>query len=185
MFPRTQTVAWLVGGAVRDLLNAETPDDFDIAFAEDLTPLVKLWARRNNGHWFWLDKQRNQSRVVFVAAGLQFDFSALRAADISSDLKLRDFTLNAMALPLSVDPPINGLIDPLDGQNALKDGLLKGCSPGVFLDDPLRVLKGVRHVAERGWQVEPKTARLFVEAAPGLISVAGERIKSERSKIRG
>jgi len=173
---------WLVGGTIRDLLEGQRPKDFDFAFNGDLTPQVRRWAKLHDGHWFWLDKSRNQSRVVFSFSGLQFDFSPLRAENIDTDLKLRDFTLNAMALLFnSVDA--ENLLDPLNGRQDLRDGVLRCCGSSVLRDDPLRVLKGVRHHALRGWKFEVQTSTLIIAAAPQLHSVAGERIRNELGQI--
>ncbi len=175
---------WLVGGTVRDLLTGQPPKDFDFAFAGDLTPQIKRWAAQQGGHWFWLDKQRNQSRVIFTALGLQFDFSPLRAADICADLRLRDFTLNAMALPFNHFPEnMSALLDPLNGRQDLEHGLLRSCGPGVLSDDPLRCLKGIRHHALRGWSFETQTAIQVTQAAPLLGTVAGERLRNELGQI--
>jgi tRNA nucleotidyltransferase/poly(A) polymerase len=118
--------------------------------------------------------------VLFSANGLQFDFSALRAADIAADLRLRDFTLNAIALSLN-RPAV--LIDPLGGRNDLQAGVLRSCGPTVLGADPLRILKGIRHFAEHGWQIEAQTAAQMKQAAPLLSKVAGERIKTEFGRI--
>lgn len=177
---------WLVGGTIRDLLEGLPPKDFDFAFKGDLTPFASIWAQQEGGHWFWLDKARNQSRVLFSESGLQFDFSPLRAADIQADLSLRDFTLNAIALPFIDFPTVGGeLLDPLDGRKDLRAGTLRSCGPGVLKDDPLRILKGVRHHALRGWQVEAQTVRQMTVAAPLLLEVAGERLRNELGQILG
>ncbi len=174
---------WLVGGAIRDLLEGRSPTDFDFALSAETTPLIKRWAAAHGGSWFWLDRGREQSRVIFGRSALQFDFSPLRAADIEADLGLRDYTLNAMALPFSDHVDLSLLLDPLGGRNDLARGILRACSAQSFADDPLRVLKGVRHHAQHGWQIESETARQMKAAAPLLQTVAGERIRSELGHI--
>lgn len=175
---------WLVGGTIRDLLEKHAPKDFDFAFAGDLTPQIRSWASQQGGHWFWLDKIRNQSRVLFPNKGLQFDFAPLRAETINADLRLRDFTLNAMGLEFkSFFDEKWTLIDPINGQQDLEKGILRSCGPNVLTDDPLRVLKGVRHHALRGWQFDDQTTILMAKAAALLVSVAGERIKNELGHI--
>jgi poly(A) polymerase len=177
---------WLVGGTIRDLLEELPPTDFDFAFSGDLTPHIKRWAGQQGGRWFWLDKKRNQSRVLFTTEGLQFDFSPLRAEDIEADLRLRDFTLNAMALTFSnFTEKRYLLVDPLNGRRDLEQGILRSCGPSVLNDDPLRVLKGVRHYALRGWRFDRQTASMMTQAAPLLASVAGERLRNELGQILG
>ncbi|WP_020676267.1 CCA tRNA nucleotidyltransferase [Geopsychrobacter electrodiphilus] len=179
--PRAEDASiWLVGGSVRDLLQGESVRDFDFAFSSDLTPQIKTWARKAGGSWFWLDQQRLQSRVLFSQYGLQFDFSGLRAPDIFADLRLRDFTVNALAFCLGEE---SELIDPLGGRADLEQGVLRSCGPTVLFDDPLRILKGFRHFAEYGWQIEARTGQEMVRAASDLERVAGERIKSELGRI--
>ncbi len=180
----SRTDIWLVGGTIRDLLEEQIPKDFDFAFCGDLTPQIKRWAGLQGGRWFWLDKKRNQSRVLFTDKGLQFDFAPLRAEGIYADLKLRDFTLNAIALPFNDTPGQDStLLDPLNGRQDLADHILRSCGPNVLSDDPLRILKGVRHHALRGWQFDVLTAQQVTDAAPLLLSVAGERLRNELGQI--
>lgn len=174
--------AWLVGGTVRDLLLGKRPADYDIAFSGDLTSEVRSWCRSEQGHWFWLDQTRNQSRVLLDGDQLQFDFAPLRADTLAEDLRLRDFTINAIALSLQ-DLTSGNLIDPTGGQGDLEHGILRICSADVLKDDPLRGLKGIRHHAQLGWMFEPETLRHMDDAARGLDRVAGERLRTELAQI--
>lgn len=174
--------AWLVGGTIRDLVRGQRPADYDIAFNGDLSSEIFAWARQLRGSWFWLDETRSQSRVMFENDRLQFDFAPLRAGTIEEDLRLRDFTINALALPLQA-LPAGDLIDPLDGQDDLSRGILRICSAGVLQDDPLRCLKGVRHHAQHGWRFEPESLRRIREAAHLLRQIAGERLRTELAYI--
>ena len=174
--------AWLVGGTIRDLLLDNHPADYDIAFSGDLSAKVLAWSQQQQGSWFWLDKERNQSRVMLDNGRLQFDFAPLRAATIQEDLRLRDYTLNAIALPLK-DLTTGGLIDPLDGVADLQAGRLRCCSGDVLKDDPLRCLKGIRHHAQHGWTFTPETIDQLRAAAPLISQIAGERLRTELSHI--
>ncbi|MFA5516585.1 MAG: hypothetical protein WDA20_09890 [Desulfuromonadales bacterium] len=172
---------YLVGGALRDLLLGRPIGDFDFALPGNPTDFARGFAGRIGGHWFMLDKQRRQSRVV--AGDLTYDFAPFRAADLEKDLRLRDFTINALALPLAAagfSPPI---FDPLGGQADIAERRLRACSPGVFEDDPLRVLKGVRHAAVLSFAVEAETFQLMREAAGLLGRVAPERVRAELAAI--
>ncbi|MBE0599447.1 MAG: CCA tRNA nucleotidyltransferase [Desulfuromonadales bacterium] len=176
---------YLVGGTLRDWLLGRPATDFDFATPGDPTSLAQAYARRVGGHWFMLDPVRDQSRVVVRQdrGALTFDFAPFRAPDLEGDLRLRDFTVNALALRLYRDGRIGTLHDPLAGQSDLGEGSLRACSPGVFVDDPLRVLKGVRHAAAFGWQIEPPTAYLMREAASQLFMIAPERVRAEVAAI--
>ena len=174
--------AWLVGGTVRDLLLGEQPADYDIAFCGDLSPEIRSWSRLRQGCWFWLDQERNQSRVLLEGGRLQFDFAPLRADTILGDLRLRDFTLNAIALPMQ-QLTAGALIDPLGGVADLQSGNLRSCSADVLISDPLRCLKGIRHHAQRGWEFTPETLGQIRATATLLNRVAGERLRTELSRI--
>ncbi len=168
--------AWLVGGSVRDLLLGRPFADIDLVCMGDPTAVARLIARTIDGHWFWLDEPRRQSRVV-GHDGLQIDFAPLRADTLEADLRLRDFTINAMALALA--PPGTGLIDPLGGHDDLRSGTLRMCSAGSFADDPLRMLKGIRHAVTLSLALHPSTLQAISSQATSINGVAGERIRDE------
>ncbi|MDX9710001.1 MAG: hypothetical protein RBT64_10660 [Trichloromonas sp.] len=178
---------WLVGGALRDALRGETTKDFDLATPDDPTPIAKAFAARIRGHWFLMDSLRRQSRVIVPAqSGVwAFDFAPLRAATLNEDLRLRDFTVNAVAWPIASSVTSAEFIDPLGGRGDIESRRLRACSAGVFHDDPLRVLRGVRLAATLGVEIESETFALMGEAAPELAQVAGERIQAELALILG
>ncbi len=174
---------WLVGGVLRNWRLGLPVDDFDLATPGDPSDLARRFAQAVGGTWFLLDGERRQSRVVVKGKGrgegLCYDFAPLRASDLPGDLRLRDFTVNAMALPLLPDGRCGKLEDPLGGLVDLQAGILRACSDGVLEQDPLRVLKGVRHCAVHRFRPDPKTLALMRAAAPLLGRVAGERIRQE------
>jgi len=170
--------AWLVGGCVRDLLLDKECADVDIVSSEDPSDWARSWAK-GRGRWFWLDEQRKQSRIL-LAGGISFDFAPLRAATITDDLKARDYTINAIAI--AVNDPAN-LFDPLGGITDLNNRCLRMCSVAGFIDDPLRMLKGVRHAAVLSFTVEKNTIHAMIQQAQLLKLVAAERIREELLKI--
>lgn len=177
---------YLVGGALRDWQLGRPVADLDFTVSCDPTDLARAFAAAVGGHWFMLDAVRRQSRVVSgkrAALPFTYDFAPYRAADLAGDLRLRDFTINALALPVVAAGSETPLIDPLGGLSHLRSGLLRGCSSGVFQDDPLRVLKGVRHCAALGLTVEPRTLHWMREAAGLLPKVAAERVRAELAGI--
>lgn len=175
-FPETGSLH-LVGGALRDTLLDRSPLDFDLTARHDPTPLAKAFAAACGGHWFWLDEPRRQSRVLIGPTTC--DFAPWRAATLAGDLAARDFTINAMALDLSNPASRVELIDPLGGRSDLNGKVLRLAGPSVLSDDPLRILKGVRHAAELGLQVEPATLAAMRRTAPALSATAPERIRIE------
>lgn len=179
-FPETGQL-FLVGGAVRDALRARAPVDFDCTSAGDPTALAKALAGKVRGHWFWLDEPRRQSRVII--GKVTCDFAPWRAATLAGDLAARDFTINAMAIDLA--DPLTGtaLIDPLGGRADLAARILRCAGPGVLLDDPLRILKGIRHAAELDLTIEPATLCAMQAAAVRLPVMAPERLRLEIWRI--
>jgi len=196
--PREGLRLFMVGGSVRDHILGRTCADIDLVCAQDPTPLAKTLARTFKGHWFSLDAARNYSRVILPPPhACQYDFSPLRAPDLSGDLALRDFTINAMAIDLA-DLPDSGntssqtqvppcpdlrIFDPLHGQEDLTSKRLRLCSPTVLDDDPLRILKGLRHCATLGFRLSPRARSTCAAAAQGLEGIAPERIRSEIAGI--
>lgn len=175
---------WLVGGAIRDMLLERPVADLDFATPGDPTPLARAFARSVKGHWFFLDEGRRQSRVA-IREGNECrtcDFAPLRAGDLEGDLRLRDFTVNALAIPLRAQG-VGELLDPLGALHDLETRTLRGGSARVFEDDPLRVLKGVRHAVILGFAVEEETAEHMRRAAPGVSGIAPERLRVELGSI--
>lgn len=170
--------AYLVGGCLRDLLLGRPVADLDLVLACGTTELPRRFAARTGGSFFWLDEERGHARVIVSTATgpVTFDFAPLRGADLATDLRLRDFTINALAVPLVAD---GALIDPLGGAADLARRLVRVCSPQSFSDDPLRLVRAYRFAAALGFALEPATAAAIPLQAPLLARVAGERLRDE------
>ncbi len=181
------TVCFLVGGAVRDGLRGQGGRDLDFTLAGDPTFLARRFAQSLEAPWFFLDVQRCQSRVIVGGKGRQVtcDFSPFRGCSLEEDLALRDFTINAMAIPLSRVGPPGDLYDPLHGRADLARRLLRVCSPHVLQQDALRILKGVRHCVNLGLAIERKTWQAMCRDVSGLAGIAGERLRDELAGILG
>ena len=91
-------------------------------------------------------------------------------APIRTDLARRDFTVNAMAVPLA-EP--RELIDPYDGQADLERGLLRVIHDASFVDDPTRAIRAARYAARFGFELEERTEELL--RATDLATVTPER----------
>ncbi len=170
----SEVTAWLVGGCVRDLLLGRQCSDIDVVSVEDPSDWARSWAK-GRGHWFWLDQQRRQSRIL-LPQGISFDFAPLRASVIEADLSARDFTINAMAVPTG-EP--GKLLDPLNGITDLHNCCLKVCSDDTFSDDPLRILKGARHAAVLNFTFEKNSLNAMADHASLITVVAAERVRDE------
>ncbi|MEJ2491784.1 MAG: hypothetical protein P8Y91_02260 [Desulfuromonadales bacterium] len=182
-----QQKLYLVGGAVRDGLSGLVVKDLDVISPTDPTDLARTFARDIGGHWFWLDEARQQSRVVVDHQKLSrhFDFAPFRGDGIEADLCDRDFTVNAMAIALEKGGLGATLIDPCDGAADLRQKILRMVSPEAFVNDPLRIVKGVRHATILDFAIASSTLAAMQTHAVALLTVAPERIRQEVWQILG
>ncbi len=168
--------AWLVGGAVRDaaLGRLDRVTDWDVAVAGGGARPAAAVAAALGGTAFSLDAARGAWRV---AAGRHtVDVVALRAPSIEADLALRDFTVNALAVPLAGPEE---LLDPLGGLADLAAGVLRSCSDRAVADDPLRALRAYRLAAGLGLSLSGELRGQIRAGAAGLARVAPERVSTE------
>jgi tRNA nucleotidyltransferase (CCA-adding enzyme) len=102
---------------------------------------------------------------------------------LAEDLARRDFTINALALPL--DPPGGPLLDPHDGQADLQAGRIRVLHDRSFTDDPTRIFRAARYAARFDFTDEPHTRDLLrAEVANGgLRRLSGARIRNELFRI--
>jgi len=168
--------AWVVGGAVRDELLGRPVLDLDIALA-DPRRAAREYARRSGGAPFPLSDRHGAWRVA-LDGGRTVDFTPLRGT-IEDDLATRDFTVNAIAVPLVGGEPV----DPFGGRGDLDRLLLKTVSETAFEDDPLRLLRAVRFVDQFGFTLDEATAGLIRAAAHLVDRPAGERIVTELEQL--
>jgi tRNA nucleotidyltransferase (CCA-adding enzyme) len=166
----------LVGGAVRDALlgRLRQHPDLDLVVPAGAIALGQRLARRHGGSCVVLDGRRDIGRLV--VADWTIDLARQEGATLSDDLGRRDFSANAIALPLA---PGARLLDPTGGLAALRRGQLVAVSEANLLDDPLRLLRGLRLRWQLQLQLEPATAGWIAAHAQRLGAVAGERVLSE------
>lgn len=176
---------YLVGGLVRDLLLGRRIHDLDFVLAGDALKIGRLTANALKGAYYPLDAERETARVILLHPDGHrdvLDFAAMRGDDLEADLRARDFTINAMALPL--DEP-GKLIDPLGGAADLHKGIVRACTPQSLQDDPVRILRGVRLASSFSFQITPETRSQMRAALPGLRQVSVERLRDELFRILG
>jgi tRNA nucleotidyltransferase (CCA-adding enzyme) len=178
--------AYLVGGAVRDLLLGRERTDVDLVVVGDAAALAaRLGAEPKEHERFATAKVELDGHEVDIATARTETYErpgALPdvepAKDIESDLGRRDFTINAMAMPLRGDP---SLIDPYGGRADLDAGLLRVLHPRSFADDPTRALRAARYAARFGFRPEPETEALLRQA--DLDTVSAERRRAELLRL--
>ena len=172
---------WVVGGTLRELLSDGEPADLDLAVAGGALELGRRAAEALGAGFVALDARRGACRIVPRSAGAGLDLADLRAPTIEGDLRARDFTVNALAVPLSelLGDGSAAVLDPTGGIADLRARLARACGPHAIADDPLRALRGVRLAMRPGWRLEPGTETAIAAAAPSLAGVARERIREE------
>jgi poly(A) polymerase len=172
---------WIAGGAIRDAALGRDVTDLDLAVDGDPEAAVKAIAAEGGGHAFELSAEFATWRAVARDRGWQVDATALRGETIEADLGARDFTLGAVAVPLSGGEPI----DPFGGLADLERRSLRAVGEGSFKADPLRLLRAARLATDLGLEIDPITISLAREAASLAGNPAGERQLAELRRLIG
>jgi tRNA nucleotidyltransferase/poly(A) polymerase len=182
--------AFLVGGWVRDALLGKDCRDYDVEVydltQDELVPILKKYGRTNLvGKAFGV--------IHLAMKGLSLDFSFPRTESkvgyghrgfvVHTDEKLsfkeaalrRDFTINAMGMEL----PELTLCDPYGGIDDLKKGLLRHVGP-AFVEDSLRILRGVQFASRFALTLAPETIELCKTLSLADLSI--ERLFEEFKK---
>lgn len=167
--------ACLVGGAVRDALLGRRGEylDLDFVLPTDAVQTARKLAQHYNAGFVVLDPDRQIVRVVFKDATV--DLAQQEGDSLETDLRRRDFTINAIAY----NPYTQELIDPLQGYADLQQGIIRMVSPKNLQDDPLRLLRAYRQAAQLGFNIEPATQSAIRQLAPLLQKIAAERVQVE------
>ncbi|WP_226346809.1 CCA tRNA nucleotidyltransferase [Agilicoccus flavus] len=183
----------LVGGPVRDAFLGRVSEDLDLttsARPEETERIVAGWA---DAHW---DMGREFGTIGMRRGPTVVEITTYRADaydgrtrkpvvafgdDLVEDLRRRDFTVNAMAMRL----PDLELVDPYGGLADLRERMLRTPGPAAvsFADDPLRMMRAARFVAQLGLTLHPDVDVALRAAAPTLEIVSAERIRVELCKL--
>jgi tRNA nucleotidyltransferase/poly(A) polymerase len=169
---------WIVGGAPRDLWLNRPILDVDVAVDGEALALATDLARLGAGRLVRLSA--DPPRVYRLAGrNVELDLAEIERGSILADLGRRDFTVNAIALPLLGGPPL----DPFEGLQDLEALRLRAVAAANFADDPLRTLRAPRFMATHGLVPDRTTLSICRRAAPGLSDVAPERIRTELTRL--
>lgn len=180
---------FLVGGPVRDLLLRRATSDIDLMSTEkEIEQFSARFATETGGKLEryprfltlkvttaeWVVDLATMRRETYETPG---SLPSVEPGELADDLRRRDFTINAMALDLLTME----LVDPYHGQSDLSAGVLRFLHERSFLDDPTRILRGVRFVARLGFAFETETERAAREAIENgaFESISRERIWRE------
>ena len=170
---------WIVGGAVRDAALGRDVGDIDLAVAGDPEPVARAIVAGLGGYAFELSEEFPTWRAGDREGSWQVDVATLRGPDIEGDLRLRDFTVGAMAVRLDD----GSSLDPTGGMVDLAAGLIRIAGTGSFSDDPLRLMRAARLAAQFGWVIEPGTLELGLATSARAGEPAGERTLSELCRL--
>src|SRR5206468_10056565 len=130
-----------------------------------------------------LDGQRGAARLTGGGGhawhGAQVDVAEFRAPDRGGDLRGRDFTVNALAVPANqlARSGEAAVEDPTGGLHDLGTRLVRLCSPCSLDDDPVRVLRAARLAMGPGWTLGPGIDEAATRPALGLSRVSAERLR--------
>ncbi len=185
--------AYLVGGAVRDLLLGREVEDVDVVVEEGsglelAARLVERRGGRYHPHEPFLTaavQLEDGLRIDVATARTEFYRSPAALPEVESsamrqDLYRRDFTINAMAVNLG---PVRfgDLLDYFGGLRDLELREIRVLHSLSFLDDPTRVIRAVRFATRLGFAIAAETRHLIrVAVSEGVfVSLTGERLRDE------
>lgn len=191
--------AFAVGGCVRDALLGQATKDVDIVIEGPVEAVLgelgadagkgaRMFDRFGTARWALpgggrIDLARARKETYPTPAALP----VVEPADIRTDLRRRDFTINAMAVPLE-DFARGRRTEPLDPFGGLAD--LRGREIRIlhgesFRDDPTRIFRAARFAARFGFRLAGPTSAALIEAVdqrlPRLLS--RERLREELLRI--
>ncbi len=180
---------FLAGGGVRDLLLGRESADFDLVVEGDALELVKALAEDQGGEAvvhprFGTATYRRGDLAFDLATSRIEEYSRpgvlpdVRPGPIEEDLKRRDFTVNAMAIRLSL-PHAGALMDSFGGREDMERRLVRVLHEGSFVDDPTRIVRAIRYEQRLGFEIEPHTLGLISRDLHLLPSVGVDRLRRE------
>ena len=189
--------AYAVGGVVRDLVMNRKSKDIDIvvvgsgiafarAVAKAISPHIEVSVFKNFGTARF---RYENTEVEFVGARKE-SYSAdsrkpaVEDGTLQDDLNRRDFTVNALAIPLN-GPGKGEIIDCFGGLRDIEAKLIRTpLDPDVtFSDDPLRMMRAVRFASQLGFTIVPEIFEAIQRNAARLEIISKERIMDEFNKI--
>lgn len=181
--------AYIVGGAVRDIVLGQNPKDMDIATNAPIPVLDKMFKSYDIG------KSKDFGIVVIKQGPFDFEIAQFRqdgkysdgrrpeqvtiSGSFEEDAKRRDFTINAMGINAKGE-----VIDYFDGRKDIQNKVIKtvGDPRERFGEDYLRMLRGPRFASRLGMEIEKGTAKAIQKLSPKIQDLAPERVKDELIK---
>ena len=172
---------WLVGGCVRDYFFSQSSTDVDIVCIGSSYKLAKEISQKTGGTLVELDSENEIYRVVLEDKINCFDVSRALEDDIFKDAKRRDFTLNSIFYNFKTEK----IFDPCNGVCDLYKNTLKTFDIKNFDDDPLRMLRVFRFIAQYNFSLDDEIVQYIKTNGSNIKKCAPERINQELIKLFG
>lgn len=188
--------AFIVGGAVRDMFMEKPSKDIDfmvrlIPYTELVEGLKKFGQVDLVGESFGVIKFKDSDGEVYDIAlprsdtknkdakgHKSIDSQSDHMMELEKDLSRRDFTINAIAIDQ------NGQhIDPFDGLEDMRMGLINAVSSDTFVDDPLRMMRALQFAARFAMDIESNTLELIERNVHLIKEITPERMLMEFDKV--
>lgn len=179
--------AFVVGGAVRDMIMGKIPSDFDIATSALPSDLIGVFKEEKV-----IETGLKHGTLTVISGGESFEITSFRrdgeykdlrhpesvsfGVSLKEDLSRRDFTINAMAMNENGD-----IIDPFFGVKDIENKIIRavGNPNKRFSEDALRILRGIRFSATLGFSLEEETAAAMLHNKELLKNISRERKTEE------
>lgn len=183
--------AYLVGGAVRDIIMNKNPNDADITTNATPLEVKEVFSEHTT-----IDTGIKHGTVTVIFEGTPFEVTTYRtesnysdgrhpdkvtfSKNINDDLSRRDFTMNSIAFNLE-----SGFVDPFDGQKDIENEIIRcvGNPAERFAEDSLRILRAMRFSSVLGFRIEEETERAMFDCRELLKNVSCERVYTELTKL--
>ena len=179
--------AYLVGGALRDLLLGREVNDFDIATSATPSEMKEVFSGFST-----IETGLKHGTLTVLIAHMPIEITTFRVdgeykdsrhpnsvrftGSLAEDLSRRDFTVNAMAYSEKT-----GMVDLYDGTKDLQNRIIRavGQPKRRFSEDALRILRAFRFVSKLGFEIEKETYLALADCREGLRHISAERICAE------
>lgn len=176
---------YVVGGAVRDRLLKRPLIDIDLVIDRKPDQMGRQIAKKFGGTAFPLDEKRGITRVVF-SEDFYVDIALRQGPTFNADIDRRDFTINALSVPLQdwIKPAWKKkIMDRHHGLKDIKNKKITSLNGQVLKEDPLRLLRAIRIGAEVKFNINPKTLTFISQYKDAITQCAPERIREEMMKL--
>lgn len=167
--------AYVVGGALRDLILNKSPNDYDIATSATYEQIKEVFKKHKI-----IPYGLKHGTIILRINKKNFEITTFRGKSLKEDLSLRDFTINSLSYS-----PNEGLIDYVGACKDIQNKTIRinGTDDEIFKKDPLRILRAIRFASTLSFKIEETTKKYILKNYTLLDNVSKERIRDELIKI--